>query len=164
MVQNQGIDVYLAPFSDQTKPYPQHGIPVISPNFTGDPNEVYIQAVDSERFVILVDFMQDFNMYGAEHVKIKWEIDQDRGANGCSDYRSGTFPNAHARYVPPSQAPARRSRPTALNVAPTGPADIKPRVARVQTDWIRGRPNRLKETQRRRAALAEVQRETRKED
>lgn len=50
MVQNQGIDVYLAPYSDINERYQQHEVPIGSPNWTGDPNEVYIEAVDGERF------------------------------------------------------------------------------------------------------------------
>jgi hypothetical protein len=81
MVQNQGIDVYLAPFSDLTKPYLQHSVPRASPNFTGDPNEVYIEAVDGERFGVVLGLMKDFSMYGAEHLYVQWEVDQDRGAS-----------------------------------------------------------------------------------
>jgi hypothetical protein len=88
MVQSQGIDVYLAPFSDITKRYQQHAVPTGSPNFTGDPNEIYIEAVDGERFVIVVDLMKGFDMKGATHLYIKQNIDQARGASGRASYRS----------------------------------------------------------------------------
>jgi hypothetical protein len=90
MVQNQGIDIYLAPFDHKNKRkintrYPQHGVPSISSNFTGDPNEVYIEAVDGERFVVVLDLMKDFSMHGADHLYIEWYVDQDH-ASGRSDH------------------------------------------------------------------------------
>jgi len=86
MVQDQGIDVYLAPFNNVKRRYPQHGVPAISPNFTGDPNEVYIEAVDGERFVVVLDLMKDFNMYGADHLYIEWYVDEDHDAGGRVDH------------------------------------------------------------------------------
>ena len=82
MVQDQGLDVYLAPFADITKRYQQHAVPAGSPNFTGDPNEVYIEAIDGERFIIVVDLMKWFDMGGATHLRILHEIDQSRDASG----------------------------------------------------------------------------------
>jgi hypothetical protein len=76
MVQHQGIDVYLAPFSDINERYQQHDVPLNSPAFTNDPNEVYIQAVDGERFSIVVDLLKDFDAKCAGHLKIAYAIDQ----------------------------------------------------------------------------------------
>lgn len=84
MVQNQGIDAYLAPFADITKPYQQHGVPTASPAFIGDFNEVYIEAVDGERFAVVVDLMEDFDMHGAEYLCIVIHLDQDRGKDAHS--------------------------------------------------------------------------------
>jgi formylmethanofuran dehydrogenase subunit D len=61
MVQNQGLDVYLAPFDDNASRYQQYTASAASPDFTGDPNEVYIEAVDGERFIIMVDVMESFD-------------------------------------------------------------------------------------------------------
>lgn len=55
MVQDQGIEVYLALFGDITRRYKEYPVPATSPGFTGNPNEVYIEAVDGERFVIVAD-------------------------------------------------------------------------------------------------------------
>ena len=76
MVQDQGIDVYLAPFHNITQRYPQHKVPAASPNFTGDPNEVYVEAVDGERFVVVVDLMEDFHSKGT-HLRVGYQVDQD---------------------------------------------------------------------------------------
>jgi hypothetical protein len=86
MVQNQGIDVYLAPFRDINERYQQHGVPLGSPAFTNDPNEVYIQAVDGERFMIVVDFMEYFDMKGAEHLYIRPQLDTSYGGETASHY------------------------------------------------------------------------------
>jgi hypothetical protein len=77
MVQNQGIDVYLAPFSDTTKRYQQYAVPAASLCFSNDPNEVYIEAVDGERFVIVVEVMADFHARGGTHLRIEFHIDGD---------------------------------------------------------------------------------------
>jgi hypothetical protein len=90
MVQDQGLDVYLAPFGNITNRYQQHSVPAGSPNFTGDPNEVYIEAVDGERFIIVTDLMKWFDMKGATHLCITYDIDQARGASGRACYRSLT--------------------------------------------------------------------------
>lgn len=61
MVQDQGIDVYLAPYSDIRRRYPEHAVPTTSRSFSGKPDEVYIEAVDGERFVIVVDLLEGFD-------------------------------------------------------------------------------------------------------
>lgn len=76
MVQDQGLDVYLAPLDDITRRYQQHAVPRASPNFNDDPNEVYIEAVDGERFAVMVDLMEDFDMKGT-HLNFNHKIDQD---------------------------------------------------------------------------------------
>jgi hypothetical protein len=86
MVQDQGLDVYLAPFSNIVNRYEQHAVPAGSPNFTGDPNEVYIEAVDGERFMLVVDLLKDFDMKGATHLRILQEIDQARNGSGRVSY------------------------------------------------------------------------------
>lgn len=88
MVQDQGLDVYLAPCSDITQRYRQHAVPVGSPNFTGDPNEVYIEAVNGERFIIVVDLMKWFDMKGATHLCIRYDIDQARDASARQNVES----------------------------------------------------------------------------
>lgn len=85
MVQDQGIDVYLAPYSDTSKRYPEHAVPTTSRAFSGNPNEVYIEAVDGERFVIVVDLLDDFDAKGSERLKINYNID-GVGYSGTSNY------------------------------------------------------------------------------
>jgi hypothetical protein len=88
MVQNQGIDVYLAPYSDINGRYQQHAVPLGSPAFTEDPNEVYIQAVDGERFTVVVDVLKDFDMKGAKHLYCTYEIDQPINGSGSGHCNS----------------------------------------------------------------------------
>jgi len=85
MVQDQGIDVYLAPYSDITKRYPEHTIPDTSPVFSGNANEVYIEAVDGERFIIVVDLLEDFDAKGSKRLKTEYIIDGG-GSTGNSSY------------------------------------------------------------------------------
>jgi hypothetical protein len=88
MVQHQGIDVYLAPYSDINGRYEQHAVPLGSPAFTNDPNEIYIEAVDGERFTVVVDLLKDFEMKGARHLYLSYEIDQPVGGSATSRYNS----------------------------------------------------------------------------
>jgi len=85
MVQDQGLDVYLAPFGNINERYQQHAAPLESPSYTGDPNEVYIEAVDGERFMIVIDLLKDFDMRGAGDLYLRYKIDQPRGGGttGC---------------------------------------------------------------------------------
>jgi hypothetical protein len=82
MVQNQGIDVYLAPFDDYTRRYQQHTVPAASPNFKNDSNEVYIEAADGERFLVMVELLKDFDAKGGTHLSIEYEVDESGGING----------------------------------------------------------------------------------
>ncbi|GAB7326991.1 hypothetical protein MBLNU13_g10939t3 [Cladosporium sp. NU13] len=66
MVQDQGIDVYLPPYNDDNKRFPEHKIPTTSPAFTGKLNEVYIEAVGGERFTIVVKVLEDFDTKGGK--------------------------------------------------------------------------------------------------
>lgn len=83
MVQNQGLDVYLAPFSDAArfdnigKRYQEHAVPVNSPIFTGDSNEVWVQAMNGERFVVVVDLMEDFDAQSSKMLRIGVGIDDE---------------------------------------------------------------------------------------
>jgi hypothetical protein len=70
MVQHQGIDVYLAPFHDTGKRYREHAAPVNSPVFSGDPNDVWVEAVNGQRFVIIVDLLKDFDRKGSQALHI----------------------------------------------------------------------------------------------
>ena len=75
MVQDQGIDVYLAPYSDISKRYPEHAVPSTSPAFSGNSNEVYIEAVDGERFVIVVDLLAAFDSKGSKWLCVSFVKD-----------------------------------------------------------------------------------------
>jgi len=80
MVQNHGIDVYLARFADIDDRYikdrfREHPVPANSPKFTGNTNEAYIEAVDGERFVVVVDLGEDFDAKGSARLWIECFID-----------------------------------------------------------------------------------------
>jgi hypothetical protein len=50
--------------------------------FTSDANEVYIEAVDRERFIIVVDLLNDFDIKGSSHLRIQYHMEQaERGQN-----------------------------------------------------------------------------------
>lgn len=93
MVQNQGIDVYLAPYSDASRfnhignRYREYAVPVSSPAFTNDPNDVWIEAVNGERFVVVVDLMKDFEPKGSKMLRISVKVDGE-GDNMSSSYNT----------------------------------------------------------------------------
>jgi hypothetical protein len=84
MVHNQGIEVYLTPFTDMTKRYKEYPVPATSPSFSYDSNEVYIEAVDGERFMIFVDFGGDFSAKTSTHLKIRYTVDGSSGATNTT--------------------------------------------------------------------------------
>jgi hypothetical protein len=87
MPQDQGLDVYLVPFGDMRERYRQHVVPTTSPSFAGDRNQIYIEAVDDERFVIVVDLLPEFDFQGYKHLRITYELDGASGKIGSATYR-----------------------------------------------------------------------------
>lgn len=84
MVQDQGLNVYLAPARDFNKPYPQLVPREGTSSFITDPNEVYIEAVDDERFVVIIDLLKDFDFKGAKDLRFLCELDDSQGTTGCA--------------------------------------------------------------------------------
>jgi hypothetical protein len=76
MVQSQGVDVYITPYSDITRRYKEYSIPTASPSFTGNSNEVFIEAVDGERFAVVVDLDDDFDAKGGDRLIIRTRFDE----------------------------------------------------------------------------------------
>jgi hypothetical protein len=74
MVQDQGVHVYLAPFGNIKGRYRGYAVPVDSPVFTGDPNDVWIEAVEGERFIIVVDSLKDFDPKASKALRIRSKI------------------------------------------------------------------------------------------
>jgi hypothetical protein len=104
MVQNQGLDVYLAPFDDNASRYQQYTASAASPDFTGDPNEVYIEAVDGERFIIMVDVMESFDTKGCSHLNVEYKIDQ-----GTMNVTHTSWPNLAAKVPEGSSLKGRKT-------------------------------------------------------
>jgi hypothetical protein len=57
-------------------------VPAASPNFKNDSNEVYIEAADGERFLVMVELLKDFDAKGGTHLSIEYEVDESGGING----------------------------------------------------------------------------------
>jgi hypothetical protein len=85
MVQHQCNDVYLAPFGNPEGRYREYAAPVDSPVYTGDPNEVWIEAVDGERFVIVVDLLNGFDPKGSKALQIHRRVN-DGSYSSVQDY------------------------------------------------------------------------------
>jgi hypothetical protein len=85
MVQHQGIDVYLAPFGNPEGRHREYAAPVDSPVYTGDLNEVWIEAVDGERFVIVVDLFNGFDPKGSTALLIYRRVN-DSWYSSVQDY------------------------------------------------------------------------------
>lgn len=122
MVQDQGIEVYLAPSSDITKRYKEYSIPTTSPSFTGNPNEVYIEAVDGERFVIVADTWNITDVKGRERLKISCQTDSADDPTGpwrCDFAYAGWLPFGspiQGRYIYTCQRQIQEGEGTCGNV------------------------------------------------
>jgi hypothetical protein len=75
MVRHQGIDVYLAPFSDINNRFREYPVPATSPKSTNDASEAYVEAVDGERFVVVVDLGEEYEAKGSARLWIECFID-----------------------------------------------------------------------------------------
>jgi hypothetical protein len=75
MVRHQGIDVYLAPFSDINNRFREYPVPATYPKFTNGASEAYVEAVDGERFVVVVDLGEEYEAKGSARLWIECFID-----------------------------------------------------------------------------------------
>lgn len=82
MVKQQGVDVYLAPFGREDQRYPEHSPPAGSSHANVNNKEVYIEAVDGERFVLVVDLTKDFDSKGSPMLRIQYGIDSKHEFTG----------------------------------------------------------------------------------
>lgn len=85
MVQQHGIDVYVAPFGKIDERYKEYPIPAASLKATNNKTEAYIEARDGERFVVVVDLKEDFDKKGKERLKIVIGVDK---TDDCAAVRS----------------------------------------------------------------------------
>jgi hypothetical protein len=76
MVKQQGIDVYVAPFGKIDQRYPEHPAPIGSVNTALNSKEVYIEAIDGERFVVVVDVGKDFDTRGSSRLETSYTLDK----------------------------------------------------------------------------------------
>lgn len=74
MVQQQGIDVCLAPFGKVDQRYPEHAAPASSSGAIANSKEVYIEAVNGERSVVVVDLGMDFDAKSSPMIKIRYGL------------------------------------------------------------------------------------------
>lgn len=82
MVKQQDIDIYLAPFGRENQRYPEYSGPVGSSNAYANSKDVYIEAVDGERFVLVIDLTKDFDAKGSPMLHIKYGLDVSRELTG----------------------------------------------------------------------------------
>lgn len=82
MVKQQGIDVYLAPFGKIDQRYPEHPSPTGPTSTTPNNKEVYIEAVDGERFLLVVDLTNDFDAKGSPILNVSYGLDSTREFTG----------------------------------------------------------------------------------
>jgi hypothetical protein len=86
MVQEQGISVYIVRYSDGSR-YREYPVPTSSPSYTGNRNEVYIEAVDGERFIIIADTCNESDTEGSERLQISCQVDS--GDDSAGPWRCG---------------------------------------------------------------------------
>jgi hypothetical protein len=77
MVAIQGLDVYVAKQADNSRRYAEYAIPQSSPAHTGNPHDVYIEAVDGGRFAVMIEVTDQFHMEDAPHLEIEYGVDAD---------------------------------------------------------------------------------------
>jgi hypothetical protein len=86
MVRNQGINLYLAPFDDISNVFREYPVTATSPGFTANATEAYIEAVDGERFVVVVDLGEEFEAKGSARLRIECFIDGEFISKQVSPY------------------------------------------------------------------------------
>lgn len=84
MVQSSGITVSVRRSEDKT-PYREYAVPIASQKYTGNPNEVYIEAVDGERFEVFAAIAPDFPFMNSPHIMLDFRVEDNVWS---SHYRS----------------------------------------------------------------------------
>nr|OQO21471.1 hypothetical protein B0A51_08850 [Rachicladosporium sp. CCFEE 5018] len=79
MVVCNGIEVYIARKSDGQR-YAEYTPPAGSPAYTGNPNEIYIQAREGEHFAVRRRVLPGFDFMGVTHLKTNIAIGEHQGA------------------------------------------------------------------------------------
>ncbi|KAK6425575.1 hypothetical protein LTR95_016231 [Oleoguttula sp. CCFEE 5521] len=79
MVVCNGIEMYIARKSDGQR-YAEYTPPAGSLAYTGNPNEVYIQAREGEHFAVRRRGLPDFDFKGVTHLKTNIAIGEHQGA------------------------------------------------------------------------------------
>jgi hypothetical protein len=80
MVRHQGIEVYLAPFTNISGRFNEH------PVSTTSPGEAYIEAVYGEPFVVVVDLSEDYQAKGSARLWIECFLDGEFISKQVSPY------------------------------------------------------------------------------
>lgn len=75
MVQLDNIDIYVVYQRDHAQRYTEYTVPLDSKANRKDIYERYIEAVDEQRFALIVHIGDDFDFKGATHININWAID-----------------------------------------------------------------------------------------
>lgn len=71
--------MYLERYSDGAR-YNEFTAPPGTPNYTGDPNEKYIEATTVERLQIVVKLLRGFDFMGSPRVRVNYHVDQGKPA------------------------------------------------------------------------------------
>ena len=80
MVRHQGIEVYLAPFTNISGRFSEHPVSATSPS------EAYIEAVDGEPFVIVVDLGEEYEAKGSARLWTECFLDGEFMSKQVSPY------------------------------------------------------------------------------
>ncbi|KAI7713798.1 hypothetical protein KC322_g3393 [Hortaea werneckii] len=68
------VEAFIRPLDSNIR-YRELKAPPSSPMYTGNPNECYIQAVDGEQFVMVVNLGENFDSQGYDAVRVDIKID-----------------------------------------------------------------------------------------
>lgn len=74
MVRSDNVEVYITRHKDDRR-FKEYRVPITSDKYRADPNEVYIEAVTNERFVVNVRLLRGFDWKGFPNVRITYDID-----------------------------------------------------------------------------------------
>lgn len=74
MVKSRGVEAYLVRYDDNVR-YAEHDYPATAQEAMSTSTEVYVEAVEDERYAIVVVLTPDFKFGRSPYVKIRRELD-----------------------------------------------------------------------------------------
>lgn len=99
MVKSRGVEAYLVRYDDNVR-YAEHDYPATAQEAMSTSTEVYVEAVEDERYALFVVLTPEFDFRRSPEVKIRWKLDNSarRTVLTTKEIRASFRSEGHYKY------------------------------------------------------------------